>query len=100
MCIRDRASGAFAVLLAESAHPRRRRLFWGVLAVFVYVLVANVWERPEGIKIAGMFIVLTVTASVWSRWARASELRVQSIRFVDEVSERSGTSTTSSIPLS
>jgi hypothetical protein len=52
-----------------SAHPR---LFWGVLAVFVYVLIASVWERPEGLKIAGMFIVLTITASVWSRWIRAS----------------------------
>ncbi len=82
------ASGAFAVLLAESAHPRMRRLFWPILAVFLYVLIVNVWERPEGIKIAGTFIVLTVTASVWSRWLRASELRVQSIRFVDEVSER------------
>jgi hypothetical protein len=82
------ASGAFAVLLAESGHPRTRRLFWPILGVFLYVLVVNVWERPEGIKIAGLFIVLTVSASVWSRWLRSSELRVPSIRFVDDVSER------------
>jgi hypothetical protein len=81
------ASGAFAVFLAESAHTNRRRIFWVVCAVFLYMLLVNVWERPEGIQIAAMFVTLTVIASVWSRWVRASELRVQSIRFVDDVSE-------------
>jgi hypothetical protein len=82
------ASGAFAVLLAEWDKDLLRRAFFGVLAVFLYVLVVNVWERPDGIQIAAVFIFFTVAASIWSRWRRASELRVPARRFIDVESER------------
>lgn len=81
------ASGAFAVLLAEWDKPWRRWLFAVILAVFGYVLVVNAAERPDGLKIAGLFILAVLVASVWSRWRRASELRVNGIRFADEESE-------------
>lgn len=81
------ASGAFAVLLAEWDKPWRRYLFAVILAVFAYVLVVNAAERPDGLKIAGLFILAVLIASVWSRWRRASELRVNGIRFADEESE-------------
>ncbi|MEQ1503031.1 MAG: hypothetical protein ABMB14_12415 [Myxococcota bacterium] len=81
------ASGAFAVTLAEWRHPRRRFAFGAILLTFVYVLVVNVAERPDGIKIAALFIVAVVIGSIWSRWMRASELRVQGMRFVDPESE-------------
>ena len=55
--------------------------------MFAYVLVVNAAERPDGLKIAGLFILAVLVASVWSRWRRASELRVNGIRFADEESE-------------
>lgn len=82
------ASGAFAVLLAEWNKTLRRWAFFLILGVFSYVLVVNAAERPDGLKIATLFIVAIISASVFSRWRRASELRVCGIRFEDEESER------------
>ncbi len=82
------ASGAFAVMLAEWEHPRLRWAFGAILGVFGYVLVVNVIERPDGIRIAGIFIIATIVASLWSRWRRASELRVQAFEFEDATSEK------------
>jgi hypothetical protein len=80
------ASGAFAVLLAEPDF--RRKVFFGfILAIFLYTLFVNVAERPEGIKIAGLFIAGVVLSSIWNRWHRASELRIQGVTFVDPESE-------------
>jgi hypothetical protein len=81
------SSAAFAVYLAESGHPRRKRAYRLIFAVFLYVLVVNVVERPDGLKIAALFILATVIGSVWSRWWRASELRVPGILFADAESE-------------
>lgn len=81
------SAGAFAVLLAE-ASPGRKMAFRVILLTFLYVLVVNVIERPDGVKIAALFIALTVVGSIWSRWIRASELRVASMTFVDGESER------------
>lgn len=82
------ASGALAVMLAEWEKPRMRTAFLLILTVFVYVTVVNVIERPDGIRIAGVFILATVAASIWSRWRRVSELRVQAFAFTDPESER------------
>src|SRR5262249_11261030 len=77
------AAGAFAVLLAERGSPWLRVAYRLILVVFLYVLVVNVIERPDGLKIGLVFIAATVLGSVWSRWMRASELRVQGIAFAD-----------------
>ncbi|MSQ83117.1 MAG: hypothetical protein EXR77_09445 [Myxococcales bacterium] len=82
------ASGAFAVMLAERGRSGRPWIFGVILVLFAYVLVVNVIERPDGLKIAGLFIGMVVLASLLSRWNRASELRVCSIRFRNEESER------------
>jgi len=81
------ASDSFTVMLAEGANKVRRWFFAAILCVFGYVLVVNTFERPDGIKIATIFIVAIIAGSVWSRWWRASELRVCGIRFVDAASE-------------
>jgi len=81
------ASGAFAVLLAERGRLLRSWVFAAILLVFAYVLVVNVAERPDGIKIAGVFVAMVVLASVVSRWYRASELRVCGVRYRDADSE-------------
>src|SRR5215213_64935 len=89
-------SAAFAVALAAL----RRGTKLGVMAfglvtlVFIYTLVANVIERPEGIKIASFFIIAIIVTSLISRLWRTTELRAESIeldetarRFVDEASK-------------
>lgn len=82
------ASGALAVMLAEWESKKLRWAFGLILFVFCYVLVVNVIERPDGLRIAGMFIMATVVASLWSRWKRSSELRIQAFVFEDAHSER------------
>jgi hypothetical protein len=90
------ASAAVAVTLA--AFRRGTKLgvvaFGLVTLVFIYTLVANVIERPEGIKIASFFIIAIVVISLISRLWRTTELRAVSIeldetarRFVDEASK-------------
>ncbi|RSM43559.1 amino acid transporter [Actinoplanes sp. ATCC 53533] len=79
-------SAAIAVTL--SAHRRAQRgrtwAFGTISAVFVYTTVANVIERPDGVKIAGCFIAGILVISLLSRLYRAFELRVTRIS-TDEV---------------
>ncbi len=81
------ACDSFSVMLAERQRAGRGWIFGIILVLFSYVLVVNVSERPDGIKIAGVFIFMVVLASVISRWRRASELRVCGVRYRDEASE-------------
>jgi hypothetical protein len=60
---------------------------WGIAAIFLYALLGNVVERPDGLLIAGAFIVLTLIVSAVSRYLRATELRVSAISFCDEESQ-------------
>ncbi|WP_202494777.1 amino acid transporter [Streptomyces sp. SID4982] len=98
----DAQSGAYAtgvlVLMLSAAfastvavHRRGRRAatigFGVITAVFAYTLVANVIERPDGIKIASIFIVLIVLTSIGSRVHRAFELRATDVVF-DEAALR------------
>jgi hypothetical protein len=54
--------------------------------VFFYTTVANVYEKPDGIKIAAFFIVAILTTSFWSRWARSRELRFAGFKLPDPAS--------------
>ncbi|MBI4428627.1 MAG: hypothetical protein HY562_05875 [Ignavibacteriales bacterium] len=62
--------------------------FWLISAVFVFTLIDNVIERPDGVIIATIFIIVTMVASALSRYRRATELRVSEVTFVDEKSAR------------
>ncbi|WP_329214717.1 amino acid transporter [Streptomyces sp. NBC_01485] len=106
----DAQSGAYAtgvlVLMLSAAfastvavHRRRHRRatlgFGAITAVFAYTLVANVIERPDGIRIAGIFIFAILVTSFGSRVHRAFELRAAEVtfdeaaaRFVDEAAHR------------
>jgi hypothetical protein len=62
--------------------------------VFTYTTVTNVIERPDGLKIACLFILAIVVASFISRAMRTTEIRIQSIQldrtaraFIDEITE-------------
>jgi hypothetical protein len=73
-------SAAVAVTLL---YARRRRghtvAFGAITLVFVYTTVVNIFERPEGIKIASWFIVTIIMTSLISRVLRSTELRIQGV---------------------
>ena len=76
-------SAAVAVTLA--AHSARQRAltagFAVVAIVFVYTTIDNIIERPEGVKIAGLFIAAILAISLYSRVSRSLELRVTDVEF-------------------
>jgi hypothetical protein len=61
----------------------RAMYFVVVTLVFVYTLVDNILERPDGILIAIAFIVLLLLASAISRSVRSLELRITDLTFAD-----------------
>ena len=84
-------SAAVAVTLASRGSRRRRIVYGAVTLVFAYTTVANVIERPDGVKIASWFIVTIILTSLVSRVLRSTELRVlhvaadtAALAFVDE----------------
>lgn len=52
-----------------------------------YTTIANIFERPEGIKIASVFILTIVVTSLVSRALRSTELRVHGIEPDDNARE-------------
>lgn len=91
------SSAAIAVTLAT----RRAGSRWGPLAftlvtlVLLYTTVANVFERPDGIKIASLFILAIVATSMGSRVQRTTELRQERVEldeaartFIEEAAEQ------------
>lgn len=52
-----------------------------VCAVFAYTTVTNIVERPEGIRIASVFILAVTTLSLISRTLRSTELRALHVEF-------------------
>jgi len=85
-------SAAVAVAIAL---PRQRRYFVPISLIFAYTTAINVYEQPEGIKIAGWFIVTIVVSSLVSRVVRSTEIRIEDVKyderaghFVNESAER------------
>ncbi len=73
-----------SVAVSLSARRMRQRVFWAYLVitlVFLYTTVANIVERPEGVKIAAFFIGAIVVTSLVSRATRSLELRVEKVEF-------------------
>ena len=62
------SSAAFAVTIS-AWNSKLRVPFMVITAVFVYTTIVNIFERPEGIKIASFFIALTVATSLVSAGA-------------------------------
>jgi hypothetical protein len=68
-------SGACAVLKAAWSSVLRWP-FAAIALVFVYTTAMNIFERPEGIKIASFFIGAMIFTSLLSRALRSTELRI------------------------
>ncbi len=90
-------SAAIAVALAiwregqDSAHSSKRKriksiYFWIVSAVFAFTFFDNVYLKPEGLIIAGAFVLTFLILGAFSRSQRAMELRVDNINLVDQSS--------------
>jgi hypothetical protein len=76
-----------AVAVTISAWVKNQAVKWVFLVislVFAYTTVTNVIERPDGIKIASLFILGIVLASFISRALRTTELRVEKIEFDEQ----------------
>jgi hypothetical protein len=81
-------SAAIAVTLSAIRHGQKRLSFlFGITSlVFVYTTVQTVLEQPDGLRIAGFFIALIVTISIFSRVTRSTELRITKIE-LDQVAQ-------------
>lgn len=73
-----------AIAVTISARKRGERgptIGFGIIAaVFLYTTIANIIERPDGIKIAGCFILGILVISFISRVSRSTELRATSVQ--------------------
>ena len=78
------AAAASALTLWEEHRETASIYCWLVAIVFLYTLLDNVKERPDGVIIGGIFIAAIFMVSAISRYRRATELRVT---FADADSE-------------
>jgi hypothetical protein len=83
--------GSAAVAVTLAAWRLRQRLaallFGLITLIFIYAIAVNVVERPEGLQIAGLFILGIIITSLISRVARSTELRQERIE-LDETARR------------
>jgi len=79
-------SASVAVTLAaRSAGQKKTMMAFGLVAtVFVYTTIANMVERPDGIKIAAVFILGILVVSFASRVRRSFELRATTIKLDEQ----------------
>jgi hypothetical protein len=71
-------SASVAVTIARW-RTRARIAYLLMTVVFVYTLYENIRHRPEGLKIASIFTVSIVAASLFSRVIRSTELRISRV---------------------
>lgn len=74
-------SASFAVTLSCLRKKQRKRAvgFGVITVVFIYTTVANVIERPDGVRIAALFILGILVVSIVSRITRSFQLRAVSV---------------------
>jgi len=91
------SSAALAVTLVAWRAGERGKVpvFAAITLVFFYTTIVNMFERPEGIKIASFFIGAIVVTSLVSRIWRSTELRTERVvtdasaqRFIAEAAKR------------
>lgn len=88
-------SAAIAVTISAWGRKEGTRwIFLLISLVFAYTTITNIIERPDGIKIASLFILGIVVASFVSRAMRTTEIRIQKIEldstaqsFIDSMSD-------------
>ena len=73
-------SGAVAVAIVQWTRQQKRLRYAAIAAVFLYTTFVNMMERPEGLKIAAIFIITIIFTSLVSRVLRSTELRVHGVQ--------------------
>jgi hypothetical protein len=81
------AAVASAMALWHERHHGASLYGWIVAVIFGYTLIENIRERPDGIVIGSIFILIIIVIGGFSRYQRATELRVASFEFTDPESE-------------
>jgi hypothetical protein len=76
-------SAAIAVTISVWS-TLRRWPFLFISLVFVYTTVLNIYERPEGIKVASCFIGAMIATSLISRGMRSTELRISAVEMDEQ----------------
>lgn len=71
-------SASVAVMLNVQV-KRLRYVFMATTAIFTYTTIANIIERPEGLKISSIFIASILFSSFVSRAFRSTELRISEV---------------------
>jgi hypothetical protein len=86
------SSAAVAVVIdvwRKSKFAGKPKIPWAyivAMAIFLYTTIAIVIEKPDGIRIAGAFILAVVVGSGISRIMRSTELRFDRFEFADNES--------------
>jgi hypothetical protein len=71
-----------AALLARRAKQRWQVIAFSIItAVFVYTTAVNIIERPDGVRIATVFIVGIILISLISRVRRSFQVRARTVTF-------------------
>lgn len=75
------SSASVAVTLSARRKGQRWQVVgFGVISlILMYTTVVNIFERPEGVRIAGLFILGIMATSMISRVRRSFELRATSV---------------------
>ncbi|GGK34849.1 APC family permease [Nocardia camponoti] len=80
-----------AIAVTVSAHRKGQRKaeigFALVSLVFVYTTILNIFERPEGVQLASLFIIAIIVVSFASRVHRAFELRAITVTFTESAAK-------------
>lgn len=76
-------SASLAVSLSawRKKQPKRTVTFGVITAIFVYTTIDNIIERPDGLRIATLFILGILIVSIVSRVGRSFQLRATSVTF-------------------
>ncbi len=81
------ANVAVAIAARRAGQRGLFAAFVAIGVVLAYTLVANVIERPDGVKIASFFIIAIIVTSLVSRATRSTELRVTEVH-LDALAEQ------------
>jgi len=89
------SSAAIAVAISSWRQKDRSRWIYLIITIiFAYTTIANIIERPDGIKIASFFIFSIIVSSFVSRALRSLEIRIDQIeldekaqQFINELEE-------------
>lgn len=81
-------SASIAVTLSARRNQSKRTWAYAFISlIFTYTTITNIIERPDGIKIASLFICGIILASFISRAMRSTELRIDKIE-LDETAQQ------------